>query len=79
MSSRRAGSDVGCPTDCNCSPLDRTVLVLEDPGGVPLAQLLGQPLDIAFSLHLAISLFHCKLSSPMTYRSYRAIESNCNK
>lgn len=35
---------------------DRTVLVLEDPGGVPLARLLGQPLDIAFSLRLAISL-----------------------
>ncbi len=35
---------------------DRTVLVLEDPGGVPLDQLLGQPLDLAFSLRLAISL-----------------------
>ena len=35
---------------------DRTVLVLEDPGGVPLDQLLGQPLDVAFSLRLAISL-----------------------
>jgi serine/threonine protein kinase len=35
---------------------DRTVLVLEDPGGVPLDQLLGQPLDLAFSLQLAISL-----------------------
>jgi PAS domain S-box-containing protein len=35
---------------------DRTVLVLEDPGGVPLDRLLGQPLDIAFSLRLAISL-----------------------
>src|ERR1700688_5331907 len=36
--------------------LDRPVLVLEDPGGTPLDQLLGQPLDVAFSLHLAISL-----------------------
>jgi PAS domain S-box-containing protein len=34
----------------------RTVLVLEDPGGVPLNQLLGQPLEVAFSLRLAISL-----------------------
>jgi serine/threonine protein kinase len=35
---------------------DRTVLVLEDPGGVPLTQLLGQPLEVAFALRLAISL-----------------------
>src|SRR6202140_2069960 len=35
---------------------DRTVLVLEDPGGVPLDQLLGQPLEVAFSLRLAINL-----------------------
>src|SRR5262249_37014818 len=35
---------------------DRTVLILEDPGGAPLDQLLGQPLDVAFSLRLAISL-----------------------
>ncbi len=37
---------------------DRVVLVFEDPGGVPLAQLLGpeQPLDLAFSLRLAISV-----------------------
>ena len=35
---------------------DRTVLMLEDPGGVPLDQLLGQPLEVAFSLRLAISL-----------------------
>jgi serine/threonine protein kinase len=35
---------------------DRTVLVLEDPGGVPLDRLLGQPLDMAFSLRLAIGL-----------------------
>jgi serine/threonine protein kinase len=35
---------------------DRTVLVLEDPGGVPLDQLLDQPLEVAFSLRLAISL-----------------------
>jgi hypothetical protein len=35
---------------------DRTVLVLEDPGGVPLDQLLSQPLDLAFSLRLAVGL-----------------------
>ena len=35
---------------------DRTVLALEDPGGVPLDQLLGQPLDLAFSLLVAIGL-----------------------
>src|SRR6516225_2016846 len=35
---------------------DRTVLVMEDPGGVPLDQLLGQPFDLAFSLRIAISL-----------------------
>jgi len=35
---------------------DRPVLVSEDPGGVPLDQLLGQPLEVAFSLRLAISL-----------------------
>ena len=35
---------------------DRTVLVLEDPGGVPLDQLLGQSLDLAFSLRLAVGL-----------------------
>src|SRR6202140_101441 len=35
---------------------DRTVLVLEDPGGMPLDRLLGQPLNVAFLLLLAISL-----------------------
>jgi serine/threonine protein kinase len=35
---------------------NRTVLVMEDPGGVPLDQLLGQPLDIELSLRLASSL-----------------------
>ena len=35
---------------------DRTVLVLEDPDGVPLDQLLGRPLGVAFCLRLAISL-----------------------
>ena len=34
---------------------NRPVLVLEDPGGSPLDQLLGQPLEIAFSLRLAVS------------------------
>jgi serine/threonine protein kinase len=32
------------------------VLVLEDPGGVPLDQLLGQPLDVTGWLRLAIGL-----------------------
>ncbi len=36
--------------------LDRTVLVSEDPGGVPLDQLLSQPFDLAPSLRLAIGL-----------------------
>src|SRR5258708_2230348 len=35
---------------------DRTVLVSEDPGGVPLDRLHGQALNVAFSLRLAISL-----------------------
>jgi len=35
---------------------ERTVLLLEDPGGVPLDRLLGEPLDIAFSLRLAVGL-----------------------
>jgi len=35
---------------------DRTVLVLEDPGGVPLDQLPGQPLEVGFWLRLAINL-----------------------
>ena len=34
----------------------RTVLVSEDPGGAPLDQLLGHPLDLALSLRLAIGL-----------------------
>jgi serine/threonine protein kinase len=35
---------------------DRAVLVLEDPGGAPLDQLCNLPLDLAFSLRLAIGL-----------------------
>ena len=35
---------------------NRTVLVLEDPGGVPLDQLLGQPLELVFGLRLAVEL-----------------------
>jgi serine/threonine protein kinase len=35
---------------------DRTVLVLDDPGGVPLDQLLDQRLDLALLLRLAIGL-----------------------
>ncbi|MBV8413780.1 MAG: hypothetical protein JO251_01045 [Verrucomicrobia bacterium] len=36
---------------------DRMLLVSEDPGGVPLDQLLSEPLNVAFSLRLAISRF----------------------
>jgi serine/threonine protein kinase len=35
---------------------NRTVLVLEDPGGVPLDQLLDRPLDLVFGLRLAVGL-----------------------
>ncbi len=35
---------------------DQSVLVLTDPGGVPLDRLLGQPLELAFSLRVAINL-----------------------
>ena len=35
---------------------DRTVLVLQDPGGVLLDQSLDRPLDVGFSLRVAISL-----------------------
>ena len=35
---------------------DRTVLVSEDPGGVPLDRLLGEPVDVAFSLRVAVGL-----------------------
>jgi serine/threonine protein kinase len=35
---------------------DRMVLALEDLGGLPLDQLLGEPLDLALSLALAIGL-----------------------
>ena len=35
---------------------DRQVLVMDDPGGVPLDQLLGQPLDLELSLRLGVSL-----------------------
>jgi serine/threonine protein kinase len=35
---------------------DRTVLVLEDPGGVPLDQLLGEQLNLEFSLRVAVDL-----------------------
>ena len=35
---------------------DRIVLQFEDPGGVPLNQLLGHPLELAFFLRLAVSL-----------------------
>jgi predicted ATPase/signal transduction histidine kinase len=35
---------------------DRQVLVLEDPGGVPLDQLLGRPLEVTFALRVAINL-----------------------
>ena len=47
---------------------DRQVLVLEDPGGMPLDGLLGEPLDIALCLGVAISLSAaiCLLSIPDT-------------
>jgi PAS domain S-box-containing protein len=35
---------------------DRTVLLMEDPGGVPLDQLLGRRLDLVYTLHIAIGL-----------------------
>ncbi|MGA7126307.1 MAG: AAA family ATPase [Chthoniobacterales bacterium] len=35
---------------------DRTVLELEDPGGVPLDELLGRPLDLVLFLRMAVSL-----------------------
>ena len=35
---------------------NRTVLVSEDPGGAPLDQLLGQPLELVFGLRLAVEL-----------------------
>jgi serine/threonine protein kinase len=35
---------------------DHTVLISEDPGGVPLDQLLSQPLDLASSLRLATGI-----------------------
>ena len=35
---------------------DRTVLALEDPGGEPLDQSLGLPMDIGISLHLAAGI-----------------------
>ena len=35
---------------------ERTVVLLEDPGGVPLDRLLGKPLELGFSLRLGIAL-----------------------
>jgi PAS domain S-box-containing protein len=35
---------------------DRTALVLEDPGGTPVDRLLGQPLDVAHFLRIAVPL-----------------------
>jgi PAS domain S-box-containing protein len=35
---------------------NRTVLALDDPGGMPIDQLHGQPLNLAFSLRVAIGL-----------------------
>jgi serine/threonine protein kinase len=48
--------------------LGRTVVVLQDPGGVPLEQLLSQRRDVALSLRLAISL-----SSPIAYLHQRGV------
>jgi PAS domain S-box-containing protein len=35
---------------------ERIALLSEDPGGIPLDRLLGEPLDLAFWLHLAVGL-----------------------
>jgi serine/threonine protein kinase len=35
---------------------ERTVVLLEDPGGEPLDRLLGKPLELGFSLRLGIGL-----------------------
>ena len=35
---------------------DRTLLVLEDPGGLPLDHLLGTPMEVGRFLHLAIGI-----------------------
>jgi len=35
---------------------DRTVLILEDPGGEPLDRLLGQPMEISWFLRFAVGL-----------------------
>src|ERR1700720_4894920 len=35
---------------------DRLTLVLEDPGGAPLARLLGRPLEVSHFLRIAIPL-----------------------
>ena len=35
---------------------DRTMLLLEDPGGVPLDQHLGEPMEVSRFLQLAISI-----------------------
>ena len=54
---------MGCPTDRDGSPLRTvTVLVLEDPGGVPLDQLLGQPLDLALFVASGYQPFDCDRS-----------------
>ena len=56
FSQRRAGSLLGCRPIVIARHWDRTVLVLEDPGGAPLDRLLGHPLGVAFALRVAISL-----------------------
>jgi serine/threonine protein kinase len=35
---------------------DRRVLMSEDPAGMPLDQLLGRPLEVAFALRVAVNL-----------------------
>ena len=46
--------------------LERTILVLEDPGGVPLDQLLGQPLARRF-LFRSWQLYAAKERSPTLF------------
>ena len=58
----------------------RTVLELEDPGGVPLDQLLGDPLDLAPLLRLAVGLRRrsiiCMSAESSTRTSNRAMFSS---
>ena len=52
---------------------DRTVLVLEDPGGEPLDRLLGQPMESAGSFALRSALQLCWASSTSKVLSTRIL------